>query len=83
MNKTNWRDELDLVVEQNLKELINESKKFDHAIRESNNPSKAQIWVALAIMNEKINKLDIKKRASNSKIPKKELDKILKTLENL
>ena len=82
-SKENWRDELDLLIEQNLKEVITETKEHDIAIRKSKNKSKAQIWVALALLNNKINKISTEKKPYTKKIEKKELDKILNTLEKL
>lgn len=81
--KNSWRDELDLLIEENLKELINETKAHDTAIRKSDDKSKAQIWVALALLNNKINSLSSQKKPYEKKIEKKELNKILKTLETL
>lgn len=85
MDKNNWRNELDNLIEENLKELIKETKEYDSAILKSSDKSKAQIWVALAILNHKINSLKLKNKAENyeKKLTKTELDKILKTLETL
>lgn len=78
-----WRDELDLLIEQNLKELITETKAHSSAISKAEDKSKAQIWVALALLNDKINKLEAQKKPYEKKIEKKELNKIIKTLETL
>ena len=84
MGDRNWRDKLDLVVEQNLNELINETKEFDYAISSAKDKSKAQMWVALAIINRKLNDLSLENTGKNaSRIPKDEMSKILKTLETL
>lgn len=83
MTQQDWRKNLELVVEQNLNELIKETKEYDYAIRDAKDKSKAQIWVALAIINNKINQLDMGKKKTGAKIPKEELDKIVKTLETL
>lgn len=83
VNKQNWRDELDLLIEQNLKELITETKNHELAISKADDKSKAQIWVALALLNDKINKLSTQKKPYEKKIEKKELNKIIKTLETL
>lgn len=83
MSKDNeWREGLDLLIEQNLNELIKETKEYDYAISKSKDKSKAQIWVALALINNKLNTI-INKKDYNKKIPKKEMDKILDTLEKL
>lgn len=83
MKSKNQRKDIDLVVEENIKELIRETKQYDEYIKSSKNPGKAQIWVALAILNNKLNNIEIKKNESGKRIPEKELNKILKTLESL
>lgn len=83
MRKQDWRDELDLIVNESLNELIKETKEYNFAISESKDKSKAQIWVALAILNNKINQLSIGEKNYDKKIPDDELSKILKTLEKL
>ncbi|MDA3855284.1 MAG: hypothetical protein PF569_03430 [Candidatus Woesearchaeota archaeon] len=83
MNDNDWRVDLEIVVEQNLSELIKETKEYDYAVKKAKDKSKAQIWVALAILNHKINQLNVNKKNYKSKIPKDELNKILETLEKL
>jgi len=89
MANNEWRNNLDLVIDKNLSELIKETKTYSSAIEKSEDKSKAQLWVALAILNHKINHLysicntDDKKKKQSSKISKEELNKILKTLETL
>jgi len=85
MGKKNWRSNLDNVIEENLNELIKETKEYDYAIKKSKDKSKAQVWVALAIINSKLNKnlLNSKSNSYENKLTKEELDKILKTLETL
>lgn len=82
MAKQNWRFELEQVIEQNMNELIKETKEYDHAISLSKDKGKAQLWVALAIINHKLNTILAEKEYTN-KIPKKELKDILNTLEKL
>lgn len=77
-----WREELDLLIEQNLNELIKETKEYDYAISKSKDKSKAQIWIALAIINSKLNSV-LAKKEYKKKIPKEEMDRILDTLEKL
>jgi len=83
MKETDWRFDLDLLVEQNLNDLIKETKEFDYAIKKSKDKSKAQMWVALAIINNKLNRLLVKEKTYEKKLSKNELDKILNTLEKL
>jgi hypothetical protein len=83
MSKQNWRDDLELVIEQNLNELIKETKEYDYAIKKSKDKGKAQLWVTLAIINNKLNNLNVEKKEYKKKIPKEELNNILDTLEKL
>lgn len=83
MTDSDWRLDLERVVEQNLGELIRETKEYDYAIKRAKDKSKAQIWVALAILNHKINQQNVMKKGYESKIPRDELTKILETLEKL
>lgn len=83
MKDNNWRQHLDLMLEQSLKDLILETKEYDYAIKQSKDRSKAQIWVALALINQKLNLLLPESTKESKKIPKDELNKLLKTIENL
>jgi hypothetical protein len=85
MSDKSWREDLEKVVEQNLNELINETKEYDYAIKKAKDKAKAQIWVALALINNKINELGISEKNNKykKKIPKEELKNILDTLEKL
>lgn len=77
-----WRKNLDNVIEQNLNELIKETKEFDYAIFKSKNKSKAQIWIALALINNKLNNI-LNEKKYKKKLTNNELNSIIKTLENL
>ncbi len=81
--KHEWRKNLDLLIESRLKELIKETKNYDYAIKKSKDKGKAQIWVALALIYDKIKALENKTEKYNKKISEDELNKILKTIENL
>jgi hypothetical protein len=83
MSDKKWRDDLDPLLAHSLNELIKETKAYDYAIRESKDKSKAQLWVALALIYQQLNAEKLKQTAHERKIPQEELDKILKTLENL
>ena len=78
-----WRDDLDLLVEKNLNELIKETKEFDYAISKANNKSKAQLWVALALINSKLNKILVQENKTKKKLSKDELNSIVKALESM
>lgn len=83
MSDVKWRKELELLIETNLSELLKETMKYNDAISKAKDKSKAQIWVAMAILNHKINSISLEKGKSEKKIPEEELSKILKTLEKL
>ena len=83
MTDKDWRKELEPLLEHSLNELIKETKAYDYAIKQSKDKGKAQIWVALAIIYQQLNAERLKEQAYQKKIPKEELDKILKTLEDL
>jgi len=72
-----------MLIEKNMTELIKETKEYNYAISKANDKSKAQIWVALAIINNKLNQIIVGDKKYEKKLPKKELDKILNTLEKL
>lgn len=78
-----WRNDLDILIEENLKQIIAETKEFDSAIKKSKDPGKAQIWVAIALLNHKVKSLEYDNIKHEKKIPKDELDKILKSIESL
>ncbi len=83
MADSNWRLELDLLVEANLNELLKETKEYNYAISKAKDKSKAQIWVGMAIINSKLNRILVKDKSYDKKLSQEELDKILNTLEKL
>jgi len=83
MTDSKWRKELDILINENLNELINETKEFDYAIVKAKDKSKAQMWIALALINSKLNKLLIEKSKYKNKLEKEEINDILKKLEKL
>jgi hypothetical protein len=83
MTNKNWREDLDLVIDENLNDLIKATKHYDSAIRKSKDPAKAQMWVAMALLNAKLNNITVNKKAHENKIPQEELNNIIKTLEQL
>jgi len=82
-NDNNWRTELDTLINERLNQLLKETKNYNYAIKKSKDKSKAQIWVALALLYDKIKSIETKAEKYNKKIPKDELDKILKIIEDL
>ena len=83
MSKNSWRNGIDQVIEQNLKELITETKEYDAEIRQAKDKGKAQMWVAMAIINHKLNQMKFEGKKYDKKIPEKELNNIIETLEKL
>lgn len=77
-----WRKKLENPINTGLSDLIFETKKYDSSIKKSSDKSKAQIWVALVILYNKINSIENLQGYKN-KIPKKEMKKIIETLEKL
>jgi hypothetical protein len=85
MSKQNWRKELDPVINTYLNNLVKETKEYNYAISKSKDKSKAQLWIAMAILNNKLNNIIYDKKINDykNKIPKEELNKIVETLEKL
>ncbi|MFW5704632.1 MAG: hypothetical protein ACOCXG_02200 [Nanoarchaeota archaeon] len=83
MTDNMWRGELDLLINKHLGNLINETKEFDYAISLAKDKSKAQMWVAMAILNYKVEKLLTEKNEKKPKLPKDEVDRIVKALESM
>jgi hypothetical protein len=85
MSDNNWRNGLDMLINKHLSELIKETKEYDYAISQAKDKSKAQIWVALALLRHQINQIGIKEetKKAKKKLSKEELNKILNTLEKL
>ena len=83
MGDSKWRSELDYVIEKHLNELVRETKEFDYAISKSKNKGKAQLWVALALINAKLNTILHDKNKYKQKLSKEELTEVIKVLEKL
>ncbi len=83
MVQQNWRKELTLDIEESLTQLLRETKEFDSGIKQAGDKSKAQIWVAMAILNNKLNQLiDNSGQKKEKKLSEKDLKKLLKALES-
>ena len=74
MKDIKWREDLDLIVNKSLNELILETKEFDYAIRNSKNKGKAQLWVALSLINMKLNRILHEKKDYEKKLTQEEID---------
>ena len=83
MSDKKWRNKLELLVEENLNELLKETKEYNYAISKAKDKGKAQIWIALALLNHKINSINIDKKDYQKKIPKDEMADIIEKLEKL
>lgn len=53
-----WKDKLDPVLKDFLDSLLKEVKKYEEAYKESDNPARSQIWIALSILYRKILQLE-------------------------
>jgi len=92
----NWRKGLSKDLQYHIERVILESYSHKYAIEQAKDKGKAQLWVALAILNKKIAELELKtaylERALKQFFPKKhvsqderkkqeaEVEKILKNL---
>lgn len=56
----NWRKGLGKELQYHLERIILESYSHKHAIEQAKDKSKAQLWVALGILNKKIAELELK-----------------------
>jgi hypothetical protein len=89
--KQSWRNDLPLALNESINNLIKETKEYSYAINNAKDRSKAQLWVALALINNKLNNRkdsdniteSLNQKEYKKKIPKEEMDTILKTLETL
>jgi hypothetical protein len=85
MNKKSWRKELELDIEESLSELLNETKSYKNAISKADDKGKAQLWVAMAILNSKLNEISLHNQPEKKvekKLSEKDLKKLLKALES-
>ncbi len=70
-----WRDNLDPKIKEHFEALIKEVSKEKSLYKES---SKAQLWVAIAILNKKVSDLELKIKSLEKKNkPNKKLKKAL------
>lgn len=76
MEKQNWRKNLDKTIEISLNNLIKETQKHDSAIKNSDDKSKAQIWIGMAILNHKLDLLLNLKAQNNKKSEEKKKTEI-------
>jgi hypothetical protein len=85
MNKEHWRKNLDKELNKSISTVIKETKKYSKQIESAKDPGKAQIWVALGLLQQKIEEITPKntKKKTEKKLSKKEVDSIIKTLETL
>ncbi|MGB9674832.1 MAG: hypothetical protein ACPLX8_01740 [Nanopusillaceae archaeon] len=77
-----WKDNLDPVLRDFLKSLLEEVKKYKEVYMNSDDPARAQIWIALAILYRKILSVDSKvseiHNLLNDKEIKEKLEEYLK-----
>lgn len=87
-----WRDQLPPHLDQELSNLIKEVRAYERAYNSSDSKANAQIWVALALMNKKLNEINQGiKRVQNGMeeagraltFREEKMQKILKALESL
>lgn len=77
MNKNNWRDYLNKELKYYLEKLILESFSHRYALEHASDKGKAQLWVALAILNKKLSDVELKiaylERTLQQFFPKKKI----------
>lgn len=83
MAKNVWRKELDNSLNSYVEELVKKTKRYDSAISLADDKAKAQIWVALALLSQKLHTIELLLTKSDKKLSKEELKKIMKALEQL
>ncbi|MEM4153070.1 MAG: hypothetical protein QXK80_03080 [Candidatus Pacearchaeota archaeon] len=79
MNKNinNWRNYLNKELKYYLEKIILESFSHRYALEHASDKGKAQLWIALAILNKKLNDIELKtsylERALQQFFPKKKI----------
>jgi len=76
-----WKDNLDPKLKEHFDELILEVVKEKEAYIEAKDPSKAQLWSAIAILNKKVSDLELELKRLDKK--NKVNQKLKKSLEKL
>ncbi|BBL45914.1 hypothetical protein MJ1_0779 [Nanobdella aerobiophila] len=79
-----WKDNLDPILKDFLKALLSETKEYKDIYIKSEDPAKAQIWIALALLYRKYISLESKinelENILNDKEAKEKLEEFLKKL---
>ena len=78
-----WRSKLDPKIREHFEDLVKEVANEENAYKTSKKASKAQLWVALAVMAKRVSDLEIKFKQLEKSNPQKKNSKIKKSLKNL
>lgn len=75
-----WKDNLDPILKDFLESLLKEVKKYEDAYKNSDNPARSQIWVALALIYRKLMQLESELNYIKNNVKDEDLEKTLKKL---
>lgn len=87
-----WRNKLPPHLDQQISELVRETKKHKRAYMDSDSKANAQLWISLAIINKKLNKINegleriqegMEKAGKAMTFREEKMKKIMKALEEL
>jgi len=63
-----WRTHIDKDLANHLEKLIEHSNKHKHAFEKSENPAKAQMWIALSLLSKQLHDFHFKLNEIESKL---------------
>ena len=78
-----WRDSLDPVLKEHFNDLLKDVHKEKQAYADARNPTKAQLWCALAVLSKEVSDLRLQIKSLEKQIKPKYNMKLKKELEKL
>ena len=69
-----WQESLPKKQRESLEELIMETEEFESSYMEADNPPVGQIWVAMSLMNKRVEKLEQLVRAQRKALKEMEVE---------
>ena len=78
-----WRNKLDPKVREHFEDLVKEVANEREAYKSSKKASKAQLWIALAVLAKKVSDLELKVKRIEKSNPTKKGERVKKALKNL
>jgi len=75
-----WQDKLDPTIKEHFDDLLKKVVKEKSAYSNANNPSKAQLWSALAVLTKEVSdlRLEVQRLQKSKKKPNNKLKKALR-----